>query len=170
MISCLTHPFHTLTRLAKQYGPAWILASQLVSTSTFLLLWTLLVLTHADANEISNALQIPLESSWRRYISMYGLPAAAWVLNRVIFPVRIVLEVLLVRQIHEPVNRVLGPYWEFLWGKVYGWFGWEKSGEGELAVVVKYNAVDGEDVVEMEGGVERDETDLAPLCLAAERV
>ncbi|KAI9349753.1 hypothetical protein BDR26DRAFT_852718 [Obelidium mucronatum] len=110
--------------LVQEYGPAWVVSAHIVGWFCFFVLWALLIVADVHPSRIADYFNLPQGSQWRSYIDTYGVPAAAYVLNRIIFPIRIALEVLLVRLIHVPVNRVLKPHWDWFWGSVFLCLGW----------------------------------------------
>ncbi|ORY41519.1 hypothetical protein BCR33DRAFT_767385 [Rhizoclosmatium globosum] len=106
-----------LAGLVAEYGPAWVVSAQIVGWFCFFVLWALLIVADVHPSRIADSFQLADDSLWRYYIDVYGVPAAAYVLNRIIFPIRIAMEIVLVRQIHKPVNAVL----------VFGVYFWDKG-------------------------------------------
>ncbi|KAJ3209780.1 hypothetical protein HDU83_008396 [Entophlyctis luteolus] len=105
-----------LTRIAGEYGPAWIVSSYIVGTATLILFYILLIVLDVHPSRVSDYLNLSPRLRW--WVDEYGVLAAAYILNKLAFPVRLVLEIVLVRRIHRPVNVVLGPWWDWFWRKL----------------------------------------------------
>ncbi|KAI8608043.1 hypothetical protein BC830DRAFT_1157007 [Chytriomyces sp. MP71] len=147
ILPCMVDP--NKNNLLNRYGPAWVISVQLVGWFFFFLLWLILIvagtcpsprpsflsLPHAqptaeqqtkiDIHPTAIADYFQLTPPYRHLISVFGLPAAAYTLNRVIFPLRLVCEIALVRRIHAPVNAVLRPWWDWAMSGIAHGVGWE---------------------------------------------
>ncbi|KAJ3399790.1 hypothetical protein HDU80_007569 [Chytriomyces hyalinus] len=125
----------------NEYGPAWVVSVQVVGWVCWAILLVILIVLDVHPTVIADYFQ--LSPSMRSMLDKYGLPAAAYLLNRVIFPLRLLLEIGLVKLIHVPVNKVLRPWWDWSWGKVGGWIGWDVAGEKVCESEEAYSEEDG---------------------------
>ncbi|KAJ3294041.1 hypothetical protein HDU79_011624 [Rhizoclosmatium sp. JEL0117] len=79
--------------------------------------------------QIANWLHLKEDSVWRTWIKDYGVFAAAFVIMKLLFPMRLALEIVLTRLIHGTVNRNVQPVWDRVCG-FCGWTGEEGDDEG----------------------------------------
>ncbi|KAJ3081108.1 hypothetical protein HK100_009977, partial [Physocladia obscura] len=122
-------------KVVHEYGPSYVVADWTIGIGLMLVIYFILLAmgttvnaprqqqifkththihTGVDAGAVAD--YFGLSPSMRAMVDEYGLIVAAWSIMKALFPLRIVLEIALIRRIHKPVNRFLGPLWDAVFG------------------------------------------------------
>ena len=99
---------------AARYGPAWFIAVQTLGWITFFAIYFVLVAYNQDMGSLVR--RVTSNEDIIKLAEAGGTFALAFALNRLLAPLRIVVALALLPRIAEPINKVVGPIWNKLFG------------------------------------------------------